>query len=368
MQEEHQRRLRHRARRVPLIGILVVAAGLIAACGSSSSSTSASSGSSTSASSGSTTSASASTSHEKVVYQSPVAAEPGQQDIYYGIALGAKELGWSSEVLDANLSADRQVTNIETALNTGVNAMTSWSLDSNAVAGPYTRAGQKGVPVIGMMSTGQGVVASIFQDAEWCNPPGPGADQVQEAQFIAKRYPGARVMVITFPAVQSIVGLTSCFTTAAKQAGLHIIDTATNSGDTAAASETIIAPLITKNPTVQAIWCYNDATALGASAALTAAKLKVATATSKGGVIVIGHNGDADAIQAIRDGRLTMTWDVNNVATGLAAVRAMQDALQKKKPVNYTVASTMYTSANVAQYKPPRGRGYTLQNIPVTTG
>jgi ribose transport system substrate-binding protein len=85
-------------------------------------------------------------------------------------------------------------------------------------------------------------------------------------------------------------------------------------------------------------------------------------------VIVIGHNGDADAIQAIRDGRLTMTWDVNNVATGLAAVRAMQDALEKKKPVNYTVASTMYTSENVAQYKAPRGRGYTLQNIPLTSG
>lgn len=350
------------SRHGPLIGTLVVAAILVAACGSSSSSSSASS------SSASSSSPASSASHEKVAYMSPVAAEPGQQDIYYGIAQGAKELGWSSEVLDANLSADRQVTNIETAIDTGVNSITSWSLDSNAVAGPYTHADQKGIPVIGMMSTGTGVKASIFQAGEWCNPPGPGADQVQEAQFIAKRYPGARVMVLTFPAVQSIVDLTQSFTTAAKQAGLHIIATATNSADTAAASETVVAPLITKNPTVQAIWCYNDATALGASAALYAAKHTVATATSKGGVIVIGHNGDADAIQAIRDGRLTMTWDVNNVATGLAAVRAMQDALEKKPPVNYTVASTMYDSATVAQYKPPRGRGYTLQNIPVTTG
>jgi ribose transport system substrate-binding protein len=354
-------------RRGSLIGTLVVAAALVAACGSSSSSSSAASSSAAGSSTASSSSGS-SLKNQKVAYMSPVAAEPGQQDIYYGIAQGAKELGWSSEVLDANLSPDRQVTNIATAVNTGVNSITSWSLDSNAVAGPYTHADQKGIPVIGMMSTGTGVTSSIFQAGEWCTPPGPGADQVEEAQFIAKRYPGAKVMVLTFPAVQSIVGLTDCFMTAAKQAGLHIIATATNSGDTAAASETVIAPLITKNPSVQAIWCYNDATALGASAALYAQHHTVATATSKGGVIVIGHNGDAAAIQAIRDGRLTMTWDVNNVATGLAAVKAMQNALEKKSPVNYTVASTMYDSANVSQYKPPRSRGYTLQNIPLTSG
>ena len=355
-------------RRGLLIGTLVVAAALVAACGSSGSSSSAASSSTASSAAAASSSSGSSLKNQKVAYMSPVAAEPGQQDIYYGIAQGAKELGWSSQVLDANLSPDRQVTNIATAVNTGVNSITSWSLDSNAVAGPYTHADQKGIPVIGMMSTGTGVTSSIFQAGEWCTPPGPGADQVAEAQFIAKRYPGAKVMILTFPAVQSIVGLTSCFTTAAKQAGLHIIVTATNSGDTAAASETVIAPLITKNPSVQAIWCYNDATALGASAALYAAHHTVATATSKGGVIVIGHNGDAAAIQAIRDGRLTMTWDVNNVATGLAAVKAMQNALEKKSPVNYTVASTMYDSANVAQYKSPRGRGYTLQNIPLTSG
>jgi ribose transport system substrate-binding protein len=165
--------------------------------------------------------------------------------------------------------------------------------------------------------------------------------------------------------VSSIVEDTACFTADAKAAGLDVLATANNTGDTSDAGETVIAPLVTKYPDVQAIWDYNDTSALGASAALTSANLKVANATSKTGVIVIGQNGDADALAAIRANRLTLTVDPNNVAVGLQVIDDMKLALAHKKVPNTDVSSTLYDSSNIKSFVPPHNRGFTLTNIPL---
>jgi ribose transport system substrate-binding protein len=301
-----------------------------------------------------------------VTYLSPVAAQPTQQDIYYGIALGAKILGWHASVLDANLSASQQVTDAQTAINQHVTALSSYSLDPATDAGAYEAAQKRGIPVIGMGSTGTGLTASVFEQYVHCTP-GTGIPEA-EAQFIATRHPHARILIIGGPTtVQSIVEDTACFTADAKALKLNILATANNTGDSTSTGEAAAAPLITKYPNVQAIWDYNDTTALGASAALTSAGLKVANATSSTGVIVIGQNGDSDAIAAIRakPTRLTMTVDPNSVAAGLQIIADIRLALAHKKVPTAVIRSTIYNSANIAQWKPPHDRGFTLHNIPL---
>src|SRR6201994_2447612 len=86
----------------------------------------------------------------KVAYLSPVAAQPGQQEIYKGIEQGSKELGWSSTVLDSALSSEKQVSNTETAINQGDKAIASWTLDPGAAAGAYEKAQKAGIPVVGL--------------------------------------------------------------------------------------------------------------------------------------------------------------------------------------------------------------------------
>ncbi len=39
--------------------------------------------------------------------------------------------------------------------------------------------------------------------------------------------------------------------------------------------------------------------------------------------MVFGINGDLDAITAVKEGRLTGTWDPDGYATGLALAKAM---------------------------------------------
>jgi ribose transport system substrate-binding protein len=299
-----------------------------------------------------------------IAYISPVAAQPGQQDINLGLERGAEELGWETSTLDANLSPDKQVAAVDTAITKNVDGIGSWSLDPGAVAGAYARAMSGGIPVINLNTNGEDVNGTVWWQHLQCVPGGAGE---QSAEFIAERIPGAKTIVMSGPPAPSIVEMTKCFTAAAKKVGLEIVESTANTNDTADAAQRLMADLLTKHPDVQAVWNYNDQSALGDVAALTAAGKKIASADSDG-VIVIGHNGDPDAITAIEDGRMTGTWDPNNVGTGMAVIKQLQLALEagpEKKHPPLTVKGDFWTSENVADYEPAEARKYTLDSLPL---
>jgi len=342
---------------------VVVAVALFAGCGDDDSGSSGSSGSGES-SAESSAAPDKGGKGAKVAYISPVAAQPGQQEINLGLDAGAKELGWENDVLDANLSPDKQVANVDTAISQQRNAIASWTLDPGAAAGAYERAIGQGIPVIGMNSEGQGVTSTVWWEYVTCEPGGP---QEQSAKFIAERKPKGKVIVMSGPPAPSIVNQTKCFSEAAKKEGLQIINTTSNTSDTAEASQRLMQDLLTKYPDVDAVWNYNDQSALGESAAITGAGKKVAKEDGEG-IIVLGSNGDADAITAIKDGRLTGTWDPDNMASGMAAIKQMQTALEGGADKEYpplTVKSQFFTSENIAEYKPAKDRSYTLDSIPL---
>lgn len=345
----------------------VLLAVVLAGCGSSKKTetkASAETSSSESSSSGSSEAPTKGGTGAKVSYISPVAAEPGQQQVNVGLERGAKELGWTETVLNSALSSSKQVSNIETAISQGDNAITSWTLEPLAAAGAYEKAQAAGIPVIGANSKGQGVSSTVWWQFELCEPNGPMAE---DAKMIAKIYPHAKTIMLGFDAAESTKEESTCFAKEAKKAGLDIINETNNEADTSAGSEAVFQPLLTKYPEVQAVWSYNDETALGASAALISAGKKVAT-QSGGGVVVIGHNGDADAIEAIKAKRLSWTWDPNNVATGYASIKLMKEALEGgkgAKPKSVVIKSELVDAENVGKYVSPLKRKYTINELPI---
>lgn len=345
----------------------VVLLGLIAGCGGDDDS-----GGSTSGGTGTSSASSAPADQggegAKVAYISPVAAQPGQQEINMGLEAGAEELGWETSVLDSNLSADKQVANIDTAISQQRNAIASWTLDPGAAAGAYERAISAGMPVIGMNSEGQGVTSTVWWEYITCEPGGP---QERSAEFIAEQRPNGKVVVMGGPPAPSIQAQVKCFTAAAEKAGLEIVNQSDNTADTADGAQRIAQDLLTKYPDIDAFWNYNDQSALGESAAITGAGKKVAKDGDADGIIVLGSNGDSDAIQAIRDGRLTGTWDPDNMASGMAAIKQMQIALEGGADKTYpplVVKAQFITSKNVDEYKPAAEREYTLDTIPLVEG
>jgi ribose transport system substrate-binding protein len=104
---------------------------------------------------------------------------------------------------------------------------------------------------------------------------------------------------------------------------------------------------------------------MGVSAALLAEGKQIATTESPQGVVVTGQNGDKDAIEAVEEGRLSWTWDQDNVATGYALVKAMKAALEGKPPKDILVEGQFVDSETVGEYKWPDEREYTLATIPI---
>lgn len=303
----------------------------------------------------------------EIFYISPVASQPGQQEVAEGMEEAAKTLGWSSSVLDSNLSAERQVSNIETAINKGATAIGSATLDANAAAGAYNKALSAEIPVIGVNSEGDGLSSSVFWATIKCEPGGP---QERTAEYIAEAAPGAKVIIIEGPPAPAIIQETECFEKAAKAAGLDIVNKTANTGDTADAAQKLAENLLTKYGEVEAIWAYNDQSALGMSAALLSHGQEVATATEPG-VIVIGNTGDPEGIEGVKARRLTGTWDPDNVAAGWAVVKLMQEVLEggtKKTYPPLVVESTFYTSENVEKYVQPSERTYSLDSLPLVGG
>jgi ribose transport system substrate-binding protein len=301
----------------------------------------------------------------KVAYSNPVGAQPGQQDIVFGFTGAAEELGWTAASIDANLSPDKQVADIATMVNQGQDGIASWTLDAGAAAGAYGQAKAAGIPVVGLNSEGPGIDATVWWQLNVC---GSGSPIAGIAEYIAAEKPGADVLAIGGPPVPSIQAYERCFAENAERYGLTIVGEAHNTRDTAATAQPIVADLLIKHPDVDAVWAYNDASALGASAALTADGDAVYDGANDG-VIVFGQNGDVDAITAIRQHRLTGTVDPDPVGTGWALIKALSGFVGDDKvehpPAELVVESTTWTLANIDDYTPPRERRYTLDTVPL---
>ncbi|HEY4277985.1 MAG TPA: sugar ABC transporter substrate-binding protein [Conexibacter sp.] len=350
--------------RLTAAGAALLAVATLAACGSSdnSSGSGASAAGSTDASSGSSDGASGS-SGIRVAYVSPTGAQIGQQQINMGLTRAAKEANWSSSVIDSALSPDRQVSNVDTLINEKVSAFASWTLDPGATTGAYTRAQSAGIPVIGVNSTGDGLAGTVWWQVDVCKP---GYPFDQQAQYIARARPGASVIVMGGPPVPSIQAYVRCFTTAATRAGLRVINETDNTRDDSASAAQLASDLLTKNPDVDVFWAYNDATALGISSAILNNGKSVSDGTSDG-IMDFGVNGDPDAIQAVREGRLTGTWDTDSVGTGWAMALGMREAMARRgqRIPDLVVRSTLWTRANIGQYVDPDRRDYTFDTIPL---
>ncbi len=301
----------------------------------------------------------------KVAYSNPVAGQPGQEQLVQGFEGGAKELGWKASQINANLSPDKQVADIATMISQGQDGIASWTLDPGAAAGAYGQAKAAGIPVIGVNSEGEGIDTTVWWELNTCqNDPPIG----RTAQMIADARPGGKVIMIGGPPVPSIKAYEDCFEAQAKEKGLEVVAHVQNTKDTAAAAQPIAADLLTKHGDVDAIWAYNDQSALGASAAVTSASKKVSDGTSEG-IMVFGQNGDEEAIQAIKDARLTATWDTDAIGTGWAVIKALTfylgDTKSDSPPKELVVKSTMWTAENVADYKAPGEREYTVDTAPL---
>ncbi|MEV1295487.1 sugar ABC transporter substrate-binding protein [Pseudonocardia sp. NPDC049635] len=299
----------------------------------------------------------------KFGFAAPVAAQPGQQQFDAGAQAAAASVGWDYTMYDSNLNPSTQISNITTMIQQQMDVIGSWTLDPGATVGIYKQAEAAGIPVIGVNSEGEGIQATLWQESSTCAPGGP---MEQSAALYAEAHPGGQIITVGLDGVPSIDSVVKCFTDAATAAGLTVVSHVSNTTDQAAGAQRLVADLLTRFPEVDGVWAYNDASALGASAAVMAAG-KTVYDMSNDGVVVTGTNGDADAVTAVREGRLTGTWDPNNPQAGWLFVWLANEVLKGTAPASTVLKSTFVTKESVDEYVPPADRQITFDALDYTT-
>lgn len=299
-------------------------------------------------------------------FSSPVLSQEGQKFTAQGVEAAADSLGWESQVYDANLSPDTQVSNIQTMVDRPASAIASWALDEGAISGAYARADAAGIPVIGVNSGGTGVDTSVWTESTTCEPGGI-IDRL--ADYYAEAKPNGTIAIMSGPPAPSIVSMTDCFTKAVESKGLRIVVRQDNTADTSASASALAQDVLSANPDIDGYWAYNDGSAIGIGSALQARGMSAYSPTNPNGVVVTGNNGDDAAIAAIRNGTVSGTIDTDPMCTGWALVAAARDALEGNAQPEYVIAGTIVDGATVVDYIVPAERQCSLDDLPlVETG
>jgi ribose transport system substrate-binding protein len=272
---------------------------------------------------------------------------PAVGPITWGQRRRAEELGWRFSTLDAALSAERQAEHVERLVELSVNAITSYTLDARLAEPAYARAVAAGVRVVTFGSASPSAISVVRQkvDAYAC--------ALDAATYISTHIPNARVLVIGGPPIPALAARSTHFTAAAEALGLQIIDRDDNVDDIEEAARPIARALLARNANFDAIWCFNDYTALGTASELDLRGLPV-RAGDRAGIILSGIGGIPAAIAALRSGRMTFTYDSQPVAAGRAAIDALEQILLlRKHPLREIwIDFVRYDLSNVANHVP----------------
>ncbi len=355
-----------RAPRFMSLAIVVGSLCFAWGCGSSDdSSTSTDAAPSTQAASTQPTTTQAASGGEKALvgFANPIATVPSQQGLIHGAREAGGHDGLDLQVADANLSADKQVSDVDAFVTRDAKGILTWTLNQGAADAAYQRAQTAGIPVIGFNSTSDFIASVIKTDTDsTCRP------MDDAAKYIATRRPNAKVFVMGGPPVESITLAVDCFEKAAKREGLDVVDKKDNTENTIGSAQRIMADALTQHPDLEAAWVFNDVGGLGISAALGAAD-KTVWSGDEEGFILIGKDGDAPAVEAIKAGQYTATYDSNFPLAGGVAAALIGRHIKDGTPLPPTVRVpyTRIEASNAAEYVDPTRRPVTVDGDCVST-
>jgi len=225
-------------------------------------------------------------------------------------------------ILSCNMDLPTQMTQIETFITQGVDAMVVCPAESAGIAGAIRKANDAKIPVFTADIAAQGgkIVSHI------------ASDNVQggrlAGEYMAKLLKGkGAIAIVNHPVVQSVQDRVKGFKEAiAKYPGIKIIDDQAAQGQRDKAVD-VTENMLQRHKQLDGIFAINDSTALGALAAIEQSGRK--------DVVLVGYDGDPEAREKIAAG------------TALKA-----DAVQYPREIGKTTADTVADYLEGKKVKP----------------
>ncbi|KFM93001.1 ribose ABC transporter substrate-binding protein RbsB [Paenibacillus macerans] len=244
----------------------------------------------------------------------------------------ADKQGFEVIVVDAQNDPAKQNNDVDDLLQKGVNALLINPTDSSAISAAVQNANAIGIPVITIdRSADKGEVASLIASDN------VGGGKMAAQYIIDSLGEGA--------VVAELEGIPGTSAARERGEGFHsLADSKLNVvvKQAAAFDRTkglnVMENLLQANPNIQAVFAQNDEMALGAVEAV---------ASSGKNIVVIGFDGSADALRAIKEGKLSATIAQQFDLIGQKAVQTAADILRGKPVEKYVpVAIKLVTKDN----------------------
>lgn len=239
----------------------------------------------------------------------------------------------------ANLDPNKQISDIDSMLQQGIDVLVAYPVDTNAVQPVLQRAREAGIPIIVVDTTGEGpwdtaVVTGNYEAAKLAG------------DYIAGLLgSGAGIGIIEGPPfAQTLIDRNTGFADAAEEGGLEVLGIQVGDPQGPDAARQIAdAWSLEFGSDLAGILAFSDVNALGA-----------ASAVGEGfEPTIVGVNGEPSAIEAIQAGRMAGTADVQPVAVGSAVYYAVAEALAGNElPAQIDIPPVMVTPDNVGEWRP----------------
>lgn len=256
-------------------------------------------------------------------------ANPFWQTMREGILEEAAKLGVKVDVYAANSEDDveGQVTLLENAISKGYKAIAVAPISSENLNPAIAEATKKGIYIVNidqqvnmenLKALGGAVYAFVATDNVAVGRMG--------AQYIIDQIGGqGKVAIIEGKAGAASgedrkAGATQAF----KAAGVELVESQPADWDRTKAYD-LATNYISKHPDLKGIYCANDTMAMGALEAVENAGKDI---------IVVGTDGNADAVEAVKAGRLGATVAQDPKQIGRRGVQLMVEAVKSGKPID----------------------------------
>lgn len=332
-------------RKGALVAGLAAASLMVAAC-TSASSTGAATGGSTPTSSGSG-SATTTSSHITIGFANPQDTQPVLEAFQAALTAAASRVGDKVISLNAGLSVNQQVSDIQTFITDKVNVIIVFPIAVPPLQAALSQAHAAGIKLLGYNAVLPGATSAAPFDTD--------LDQgivVNGAKDAASYVSGAlkgkgNVLGINIGApVPSLIAMVDNYKAdvTAGNPGIKWLETATDATDSLSGGQTAAADAITRyHGNIQAVMSYTDEAAIGAYNALKAAGIK--------NVVIIGQQGDADGINAIKSGEIQGDIDTQPWKEALYALKMSQDLMDGTSlPPIVEYPAVFITKANLSSY------------------
>ncbi|MFF7734547.1 substrate-binding domain-containing protein [Streptomyces sp. NPDC007984] len=266
----------------------------------------------------------------------PHGADPVLAAQAHGLEVEAKRQGYKVITTDANVDPGKQISDVETMLQRGIDALVIWPLDATSIQPELDRVRAAGIPVVVHDTASDG---PYFTNLDYADHQAA----YEAAEYLAElNGPGSSAVAVLGPeTIETFRERNAGFREGAEAAGLKILDAQTNERITPDATAALARTWKQRfGSEAQGLFDPVDLTALAAAA----------VKDDKFAPDVVGLGGGDDAIEAVRSGVLAATWDLRPTLIGRALVWAVSEALADRKlPADITIELPRIDHDNVGQ-------------------